>query len=97
MTPLVLGVALVAKSPAVVIALLPETGADGPVSQVMLGAVVLCDFVVLLMYSAAATFAISAAPESFNTGSEAFLAAAEDGRAPAGSGEMHPTWCRRHN
>jgi Kef-type K+ transport system membrane component KefB len=52
---LVLGVALSAQSPAVVIALLSETGAEGPLSQVILGSVVLADLVVLVMYSAAST------------------------------------------
>jgi len=51
----VIGVALSAQSPAVVMALLSETGADGPLSQVVLGSVVLADLVVLFMYSAAAT------------------------------------------
>ncbi len=51
----VLGVALSAQSPAVVMAMLSETGAEGPLSQVVLGSVVLADFVVLLMYSATST------------------------------------------
>ena len=51
----VIGVALSAQSPAVVMALLSETGADGPLSQVVLGSVVLADLVVLIMYSAAST------------------------------------------
>ena len=53
----VLGVALSAQSPAVVMALLSETGAEGPLSQVILGSVVLADLVVLVMYSVAATVA----------------------------------------
>lgn len=51
----VIGVALSAQSPAVVMALLAETGAEGPLSQVILGSVVLADLVVLVMYSAAAS------------------------------------------
>jgi Kef-type K+ transport system membrane component KefB len=51
----VIGVALSAQSPAVVMALLSETGAEGPLSQVVLGSVVLADLVVLVMYSAAAS------------------------------------------
>jgi Kef-type K+ transport system membrane component KefB len=51
----VIGVALSAQSPAVVMALLSETGAEGPLSQVILGSVVLADLVVLVMYSAAAS------------------------------------------
>ncbi len=53
----VIGVALSAQSPAVVMALLAETGAEGPLSQVILGSVVLADLVVLVMYSVAATVA----------------------------------------
>ena len=51
----VIGVALSAQSPAVVMALLAETGSEGPLSQVILGSVVLADLVVLVMYSAAAS------------------------------------------
>ncbi len=50
-----IGVALSAQSPAVVMALLAETGAEGPLSQVVLGSVVLADLVVLVMYSTAST------------------------------------------
>lgn len=50
-----MGVALSAQSPAVVMALLAETGAEGPLSQVVLGSVVLADLVVLIMYSTAST------------------------------------------
>src|SRR5262249_12537286 len=53
----VIGVALSAQSPAVVMALLAETGAEGPLSTVILGSVVLADLVVLFMYSAAASIA----------------------------------------
>jgi Kef-type K+ transport system membrane component KefB len=56
----VLGVALSAQSPAVVMALLAETGADGPLSHVILGSVVLADLVVITMYSVAATIATAA-------------------------------------
>jgi Kef-type K+ transport system membrane component KefB len=51
----VIAVALSAQSPAVMMALLAETGAEGPLSQVMLGSVVLADFVVLLVFSATST------------------------------------------
>jgi len=51
----VIAVALSAQSPAVMMALLAETGAEGPLSQVMLGSVVLADFVVLIVFSAAST------------------------------------------
>lgn len=53
----VIAVALSAQSPAVVMALLSETGSDGPLSQVVLGSVVVADLVVLVMYSAAAAIA----------------------------------------
>jgi len=55
----VVGVALSAQSPAVMMAILSETGAEGPLSQVMLGSVVLADFVVLVMYSAASSLALA--------------------------------------
>ena len=53
----VIGVALSAQSPAVVMALLAETGAEGPLTQVVLGSVILADLVVLVMYSAASSIA----------------------------------------
>lgn len=52
---MVIGVALSAQSPAVVMALLAETGSEGPLSSVVLGSVVLADLVVLVMYSAASS------------------------------------------
>jgi Kef-type K+ transport system membrane component KefB len=56
----VLGVALSAQSPAVVMALLAEMQSDGPLSQVILGTVVLADLVVITMYSVTATVATAA-------------------------------------
>jgi len=53
----VIGVALSAQSPAVVMALLAETRADGPLSQVILGSVIVADLVVILMYAVASTVA----------------------------------------
>jgi Kef-type K+ transport system membrane component KefB len=55
----VIGVALSAQSPAVVMALLAETRADGPVSRVILGSVVVADLVVITMYAIASTVATS--------------------------------------
>jgi Kef-type K+ transport system membrane component KefB len=55
----VIGVALSAQSPAVVMALLSETRADGPLSHVMLGSVVLADLAVITMYAVASTVASS--------------------------------------
>ena len=46
-----IGVALAAQSPAVVMALLSETKADGPLSKISLGSVVVGDLVVILFYS----------------------------------------------
>lgn len=53
----VIGVALSAQSPAVVMALLAETRADGPLSRVILGSVIVADLVVILMYAVTATLA----------------------------------------
>ncbi|HEU4730325.1 MAG TPA: cation:proton antiporter [Kofleriaceae bacterium] len=50
----VLGVALTPQSPAVVMAILSETRADGPLSQLMLASVVVADLVVVLCYAIAA-------------------------------------------
>lgn len=53
----VIGVALTPQSPAVVMALLSETRADGPLSQIILAAVVVADLVVVLCYAIAAAVA----------------------------------------
>ncbi|HEU4611650.1 MAG TPA: cation:proton antiporter [Kofleriaceae bacterium] len=50
---MLLGVALSAQSPAVVMALLAEMRAAGPVSELMLGAVVVTDLVVIICFSLA--------------------------------------------
>lgn len=47
----VVGVALSAQSPAVVMALLAETKADGPLSRTILATVVVADLVVIVVYS----------------------------------------------
>jgi len=49
-----IGVAISPQSPAVVMALLSETRADGPLSQFMLASVVVSDLVAVLFYSIAA-------------------------------------------
>jgi len=49
-----IGVAISPQSPAVVMALLSETKADGPLSQFMLASVVVSDLVAVLFYSIAA-------------------------------------------
>ncbi|CAN5739072.1 cation:proton antiporter [soil metagenome] len=51
---LLIGVAISPQSPAVVMALLSETRADGPLSQFMLASVVVSDLVAVLCYSIAA-------------------------------------------
>ncbi|MBL0219960.1 MAG: cation:proton antiporter [Myxococcales bacterium] len=52
-----IGVAISPQSPAVVMALLSETRAEGPLSQFMLASVVVSDLVAVLFYSIAATAA----------------------------------------
>jgi Kef-type K+ transport system membrane component KefB len=49
-----IGVALSAQSPAVVMALLSETRSDGPLSRIVLATVVLADLVVVVIYSVVA-------------------------------------------
>ncbi|MDX2094084.1 MAG: cation:proton antiporter [Kofleriaceae bacterium] len=53
----VIGVAVSPQAPAVVMALLSETKADGPLSQFMLASVVVADLVAVVLYSVAATAA----------------------------------------
>lgn len=47
----VLGVVMVAQSPAVVVALREETRSDGPVTRTVLGVVVIADLVVILLFA----------------------------------------------
>lgn len=54
---LVLGVAMSAQSPAVVVALRKELEADGPLTRTVLGVVVLADLVVILAFAFASSFA----------------------------------------
>lgn len=54
---MLIGVALSAQSPAVVMALLSETAADGPLSRISLATVVVSDLVVILFYAIAAAIA----------------------------------------
>jgi Kef-type K+ transport system membrane component KefB len=56
---LVLGVVMVAQSPAVVVALRKEMDADGPVTRTVLGVVVIADLLVILMFAVVSTFAKS--------------------------------------
>lgn len=48
---LVVGVVVVAQSPAVVVAIRAETGADGPVARTVLGVVVLADLLVIVLFA----------------------------------------------
>jgi Kef-type K+ transport system membrane component KefB len=52
-----LGVVMVAQSPAVVVALRDETDADGPVVQTVLGVVVVGDLLVILLFAAVSSIA----------------------------------------
>jgi Kef-type K+ transport system membrane component KefB len=53
----VVGVVLVAQSPAVVVALTDEMRADGPVAKTVLGVVVIADLVVILLFAVASLLA----------------------------------------
>jgi Kef-type K+ transport system membrane component KefB len=55
-----MGIALAAQSPAVVMGLLSETRAEGAYSRTILGTVVMADLLVILMFGAASAFARSA-------------------------------------
>jgi Kef-type K+ transport system membrane component KefB len=54
---IVLGVTMVAQSPAVVVALRAEMDAEGPVSSTVLGVVVLSDLLVILMFAISSSIA----------------------------------------
>jgi hypothetical protein len=54
---MVLGVVMAAQSPAVVMALRTETGAQGPLMSTVLGVVVMGDFLVILMFAILSTIA----------------------------------------
>lgn len=56
-TSVVLGVTMVAQSPAVVVALRSELAADGPLTRTVLGVVVMSDLVVVLMFAIVSTLA----------------------------------------
>lgn len=53
----VLGVVMVAQSPAVVVALRDEMAADGPVARTVLGVVVIADLVVILLFALTSSLA----------------------------------------
>ncbi len=53
----VVGIVVVAQSPAVVVAIRAETGADGPVARTSLGVVVLADLLVIVLFAIASSAA----------------------------------------
>jgi Kef-type K+ transport system membrane component KefB len=63
-----LGVVIVAQSPAVVVAIRSETGADGPVSRTVLGVVVLADLLVIVLFAVASALTSSVLAGSFDAG-----------------------------
>lgn len=67
----VIGVALSAQSPAVVMALLAETRAEGPLSSMILAAVVVADLVVIICFSIASAIAGSLIGGGFDASSTA--------------------------
>lgn len=54
---MVVGVVVVAQSPAVVVAIRAETGADGPVARTVLGVVVLADLLVIVLFAIVSSIA----------------------------------------
>ncbi len=68
---LVLGVVIVAQSPAVVVALRTELRSDGPVTRTVLGVVVLADLLVIFLFTVTSTIAKAALGGSADLG-EAF-------------------------
>ncbi len=65
---IVLGVVVVAQSPAVVVAIRAETGADGPVARTALGVVVLADLLVIVLFAVTSSVATAALAGSFDVG-----------------------------
>jgi Kef-type K+ transport system membrane component KefB len=68
----VVGFALSAQSPAVVMAMLSETRADGPLSQVMLATVVVADLAVIALFSVASAIAGAVIGGGVNVAATAF-------------------------
>ncbi|MDX2019577.1 MAG: cation:proton antiporter [Deltaproteobacteria bacterium] len=68
MIALVLGVVMVAQSPAVVIALRDETQAEGPVSRTVLGVVVIADLAVILLFAITSSVAKAFLGQGANVG-----------------------------
>ncbi len=74
---LVLGVTLSAQSPAVVVALRNEMGAEGPVTRTVLGVVVLADLVVIVCFAVASSYAQGALGAGGDASSTAYHVAWE--------------------
>jgi Kef-type K+ transport system membrane component KefB len=55
-----MAVALTAQSPAVVMAMVSETRADGPLTQVMLASVIVADLLVIVLFAVASALAVAA-------------------------------------
>lgn len=70
---LVLGVVMVAQSPAVVVALRDETDADGPLTRTVLGVVVIADLLVILAFALASSGAKSVLRGSADAGATALM------------------------
>lgn len=68
---LVIGVVVVAQSPAVVVAIRAETGADGPVARTVLGVVVLADLVVIVLFAIVSSIAQAVLSGEANPGETA--------------------------
>lgn len=64
----VLGVVVVAQSPAVVVAIRAETGANGPVARTALGVVVLADLLVIVLFAISSSLANASLAGSFDVG-----------------------------
>lgn len=69
----VVGIVIVAQSPAVVVAIRAETGADGPVARTSLGVVVLADLLVIVLFAIA-----SASTDAVLSGTSDFVRTARE-------------------
>jgi Kef-type K+ transport system membrane component KefB len=64
----VLGVVIVAQSPAVVVAIRAETGANGPIARTALGVVVLADLLVIVLFAISSSLVNAMLSGSFDVG-----------------------------
>lgn len=65
---LVIGVVVVAQSPAVVVAIRAETGAEGPVARTVLAVVVLADLLVIVLFAVSSSIASAIIAGSLDVG-----------------------------